>query len=79
MYLFVEGSDYLSTNQQFLLSFLSFFLSFLFFSFFLSTSCITQTYLSNEEFFQVFKMDRLKFNALPKWKRDNLKKAANIF
>jgi len=38
-----------------------------------------ETYLSPEDFQEVFKMDKESFAKLPKWKRDNLKKRALLF
>lgn len=38
-----------------------------------------EQYLSDKEFDSVFKMNKDAFNKLPAWKRDNLKKAANLF
>lgn len=38
-----------------------------------------ETYLSDKEFEEVFKMDKAAFEAMPKWKRQNAKKAVGIF
>jgi len=38
-----------------------------------------EQYLADDEFQQVFKMERGAFNALPKWKQNTLKKKAKLF
>jgi hypothetical protein len=38
-----------------------------------------EDYLDDETFFKVFGMDKQVFNALPKWKRDQMKKKAGLF
>jgi WD40 repeat protein len=42
-------------------------------------STVLEQYLSDEDFVKVLEMDRDTFNNLPKWKRDGLKKKANLF
>ena len=38
--------------------------------------CALETYLSDEEFATIFKMDKEAFNKLAKWKRDGEKKVS---
>mmetsp|Transcript_169401 Transcript_169401/g.411843 ORF Transcript_169401/g.411843 Transcript_169401/m.411843 type:complete len:90 (-) Transcript_169401:98-367(-) len=38
-----------------------------------------ETYLSDAEFQEVFKMDKAAFEKLPKWKRQDAKKKVGIF
>jgi len=38
-----------------------------------------QNFLSDEEFVQVFKMDREQFSKQPAWKRENLKRELKLF
>ena len=38
-----------------------------------------QRYLSNEEFFLVFDMERTEFESLPRWKQVQLKKEKGLF
>ena len=38
-----------------------------------------EDFLSHVEFQQVFAMGRKEFKALPRWKRENAKKKANLF
>ena len=40
---------------------------------------LRETYLSEEEFKEVFGMDHVQFSKLPGWKRDMLKKRTEIF
>ena len=41
--------------------------------------CALETYLSDEEFATIFKMDKEAFNKLAKWKRDGEKKKVKLF
>ena len=45
----------------------------------LSSSKNKEDLLTDEEFSSMFNITRLEFVALPKWKRDNLKKKLNLF
>mmetsp|Transcript_16763 Transcript_16763/g.30386 ORF Transcript_16763/g.30386 Transcript_16763/m.30386 type:complete len:127 (+) Transcript_16763:938-1318(+) len=38
-----------------------------------------EKYLSNEEFFDVFSIDRAKFSTYPQWKRDKMKKEVGLY
>jgi len=38
-----------------------------------------ETYLSDEDFFDLFRMDREEFKRLPLWRRDNLKKSVGLY
>jgi hypothetical protein len=40
---------------------------------------LLQAYLSREDFKDVFGMDSTEFEALPEWKRKQLKKQAGLF
>ncbi len=42
-------------------------------------STCKEKYLVDQDFSRLFGMTREAFNALPKWKRDNAKKAVGIF
>ena len=41
--------------------------------------CVLQRYLSIEEFFLVFDMERTEFESLPRWKQIQLKKEKGLF
>ena len=43
------------------------------------SACITQTYLTEEDFQKVFKITVSEFKALAEWKRINLKKKVDLF
>ena len=43
------------------------------------STCITQTYLTEEDFQKVFKLTVSEFKALAEWKRINLKKKVDLF
>ena len=45
----------------------------------LNHECITQTYLTDEEFQKVFGKTVKEFKALPEWKKKDLKKKVDLF
>lgn len=45
----------------------------------IATVILLQTYLTEEDFQEVFGISVFEYKALPKWKQDNLKKKVDLY